>query len=250
MRKAVPRISSGASGLFAAVLDLSNIFRPLRPCLEGPGQVCFIGGPLGAGALDSEGSMDTQDHLSSTPENPGAHLAMLLLETGQGNHAAFTEFYERTSQLVFGVVRRVVVDAGLSEEVTQEVFIIVWQDASKYDPALGSPTGWLVTIAHRRAVDKVRTHQRSTDRDARWAASSWVRPFDEVAASFSDRMEALQLVDSLRALSPLQREPIVLAYFGALTYREVAERLSAPLPTIKSRVRAGLQQLRGQLDPV
>lgn len=192
--------------------------------------------------------MDTQDHHPSTPENPGAHLARLLLETGQGNHGAFTEFYQRTSQLVFGLVRRVVVDPGLSEEVTQEVFIVVWQNASKYDPALGSPTGWLVTIAHRRAVDKVRSHQSSTNRDARWAAASWSRPFDEVAASFSDRMEALQLLDSLRALSPLQREPIVLAYFGALTYREVAERLSAPLPTIKSRVRAGLKQLRGQLE--
>lgn len=193
--------------------------------------------------------MDTQDHYPSAPENPAAHLARLLLETGQGNHEAFTEFYQRTSQLVFGVARRVLVDPGLSEEVTQEIFIVVWQDASKYDPALGSPTGWLATIAHRRAVDKVRSHQSSTNRDARWAASSGTRPFDEVATSFSDRMEALQLLDSLRALSPLQREPIVLAYFGALTYREVAERLSAPLPTIKSRVRAGLKQLRGQLEP-
>jgi len=75
-------------------------------------------------------------------------------------------------------------------------------------------------------------------------------PFDEVTTSFIDRMDALQLIDCLAALSPLQREPIVLAYFGALTYREVAERLSAPLPTIKSRVRAGLKQLRGQLEPV
>lgn len=193
--------------------------------------------------------MDTQDHCPSAPENPAEQLAKLLRNTGQGNHGAFTEFYQRTSQLVFGVVRRVVLDPGLSEEVTQEVFIVVWQNASKYDPGLGSPTGWLATIAHRRAVDKVRSRQSSTNRDARWASASWTRPFDEVAASFSDRMDALQLMDSLRTLSPLQREPIVLAYFGALTYREVAERLSAPLPTIKSRVREGLKQLRGQLDP-
>lgn len=189
-------------------------------------------------------AMDAQDPFPSTPD-----LAWLLLETGQGNHEAFAEFYRRTSKLAFGVVRRVVVDPGLSEEVTQEAFLVVWQSASKYDPGLGSPTGWLVTIAHRRAVDKVRTYQRSTNRDARWAASSWTRPFDEVAASFSDQVDALQLLDCLRSLPPLQLEPIVLAYFGALTYREVAERLSAPLPTIKSRVRAGLKHLRGQLDP-
>ncbi len=205
---------------------------------------------MGAGALNCEGTMDTQDRYAPPPDDSGAYLAGLLLETGQGNHEAFTEFYQRTSQLVFGVVRRVVIDPALSEEVTQEVFIVVWQDASKYDRALGSPTGWLVTIAHRRAVDKVRSHQSSANRDARWASSSWTRPYDEVATSFSDRMDSLQLLDSLRELSPLQREPIVLAYFGALTYREVAERLSAPLPTIKSRVRAGLKQLRIHLEPV
>lgn len=176
-------------------------------------------------------------------------LAGLLRETGQGSHQAFEEFYRRTSRRVFGMVRRVVVDPGLSEEVTQEVFIVVWRDAGAYDPALGSPTTWLLTIAHRKAVDKVRSHQSSTNRDARWASASWSRPYDEVTTSALDRMDALHLRDSLAALSPLQREAILLAYFGSLTYREVAERLSKPLPTIKSRIRDGLKQLRGQLDP-
>lgn len=193
--------------------------------------------------------MDTQDRYTPAAEDTATYLAGLLQETGEGCHEAFTDFYRRTSRRVFGVVRRVVVDPGLSEEVTQEVFIVVWQDASKYDPSQGSPTAWLLTIAHRRAVDKVRSHQSSTNRDARWAAVSWTSPYDEVATSFIDRMEALQLMDSLAVLTPLQREAIVLAYFGPLTYREVAERLAKPLPTIKSRIRDGLKQLRGELEP-
>lgn len=182
-------------------------------------------------------------------EHPATCLIGLLRETGQGSHQAFEEFYRRTSRRVFGMVRRVVVDPGLSEEVTQEVFIVVWRDAGAYDPALGSPTTWLLTIAHRKAVDKVRSHQSSINRDARWASAAWSRPYDEVTTSALDRMDALHLRDSLAALSPLQREAILLAYFGSLTYREVAERLSKPLPTIKSRIRDGLEQLRRQLDP-
>ncbi|MFK0003579.1 sigma-70 family RNA polymerase sigma factor [Paenarthrobacter sp. NPDC090522] len=181
------------------------------------------------------------------PDDTATCLMGLLRETGQGCQEAFTQFYRRTSRRVFGLVRRVVIDPHLSEEVIQEVFMVVWRDAAKYDPELGSPTAWLMTIAHRKAVDKVRSHQSSADRNSRWAAASWTRPYDEVATVFMDRLEALQLMDSLAALSPLQREAIVLAYFGPLTYREVAEKLSKPLPTIKTRIRDGLKQLREQL---
>lgn len=190
------------------------------------------------------------EYPSPTHEDSETSLTGLLRETGEGSDRAFTEFYRRTSRRVFGLVRRVVLDPGLSEEVTQEVFIVVWRDAAKFDPVQGTPTAWLLTIAHRKAVDKVRSHQSSTNRDARWASSSWTRPYDEVATSSLDRMETLQLMDSLAALSALQREAIVLAYFGSLTYREVAERLSKPLPTVKSRIRDGLQQLREHLNPV
>ncbi len=176
-------------------------------------------------------------------------LRELLCEIGQGSHEAFTEFYRRSSPRVFGLVRSVLIDPGLSEEVTQEVFIVVWRDAAAYDPARGSPMTWLLTIAHRKAVDRVRSQQSSADRNARWATASYTRPYDEVATSLVDRMESLQLMDSVDALSPLQREAIMLAYFGALTYREVAVTLSKPLPTVKSRIRDGLNQLREQLKP-
>jgi RNA polymerase sigma-70 factor (ECF subfamily) len=131
----------------------------------------------------------------------------------------------------------------------QEVFIVVWKDAAKYDPAAGSPTGWLMTIAHRRAVDKVRQYQSGANRDARWAAATHTVPYDEVAEAVTDRIDTRLLMESLAGLSAPQRESITMAYFGSLTYKEVAQTLSIPLPTVKSRVREGLNRLRVQLEP-
>lgn len=199
---------------------------------------------------DRKDIMETLGRPTSGQDETRTYLAGLLLKTGHGDHEAFTEFYHLTSSRVFGVVSRVVLDPHLSEEVMQEIFILVWQNAGKYNPDLGSPTGWLVTIAHRKAVDKVRSRQSSTDRDTRWAETGWKHPFDEVAESVTHSMEALQVFDSLAVLSVLQRESILLAYFGCLTYREVAEKLSVPLPTIKSRIRDGLTRLRAQYDAV
>jgi RNA polymerase sigma-70 factor (ECF subfamily) len=185
----------------------------------------------------------------SPPDPEHDVLARLLRRATHGDHDAFTAFYRLTSARVHGLVRRVLVDPGLSEEVMQEVYIGVWQDAYKFDPALGSPLGWLMTIAHRRAVDRVRSHQSGTNRDQRWAvASHLAADHDEVADMVAGRIDARALRASLAGLSPLQRESISLAYFGGLSYREVAERLAAPVPTVKSRIREGLRQLRLQLD--
>lgn len=185
------------------------------------------------------------------PPGPGAvrdFLTGLLLRTARGDHHAFSEFYRRTSGQVTGLVRRVVIDRELSEEVVQEVFIVVWQDAAKYQAALGSPTAWLMTIAHRRAVDKVRSNQSSRNRDDRWASTT-PAAYDGVLDTVADTMAARTLISSLASLSALQRESIVLAYFGSLTYLEISQKLSVPLPTIKSRIRGGLQRLRTQLEP-
>lgn len=175
-------------------------------------------------------------------------LTGLLQRTAQGDHQAFSEFYRHTSRQVAGLVRRVVIDRELSEEVVQEVFIVVWQDAAKYQAAIGSPTAWLMTIAHRRAVDKVRSNQSSRNRDERWASAT-PSAYDGVLDAVADKMDAGTLITSLACLSALQRESIVLAYFGSLTYREISVKLSVPLPTIKSRIRDGLQRLRTQLEP-
>ena len=199
--------------------------------------------------------MDSTNTTDSAKEQDGASragqadlLAGLLLRTAAGDHEAFSDFYRRTSRQVTGLVHRVVVDRELGDEVVQEVFIAVWQDAAKYQPTIGSPTAWLMTIAHRRAVDKVRSHQSSRNRDDRWAAAAPLT-YDGVHQAVSDTMDSRTLIAALACLSALQREAIVLAYFGCLTYREIADKLSVPLPTIKSRIRDGLQRLRSHLEP-
>ena len=176
-------------------------------------------------------------------------LAGLLLRTAQGDHQAFSEFYRHTCRQVTGLVQRVVIDRELSEEVVQEIFVIVWQDGAKYQPATGTPRAWLMTIAHRRAVDKVRATQSSRNRDDRWAATA-PSAYDGVLDDMADKMDAQILIASLACLSALQRESIVLAYFGSLTYKEISVKLSVPLPTIKSRIRDGLQRLRTHIDLV
>ena len=124
-----------------------------------------------------------------------------------------------------------------------------WQTSSKYSPIAGSPMAWLMTIAHSRAVDRVRSQQSSHIQDRRWAGYTENTANDEVSETVINRMDAQTLHQSLGCLSPLQREAIVLAYLGCLTYREVAERLATPLPTIKSRIRDGLSRLRAELEP-
>ncbi|MBT1001870.1 ECF RNA polymerase sigma factor SigK [Paenarthrobacter sp. DKR-5] len=183
-----------------------------------------------------------------TEDRSAEDLALLLLETGLGNHQAFSEFYARTSRRVFGLVCRIVVDHGLSEEVVQDVYISVWRDARTYRADAGSPVSWLLTIAHRRAVDKVRSREASTSREARWGAASHSVPYDDVAETVLDRADAGGLKTALASLVPAQREAIDLAYFGGLTYREVAEKLGVPLPTIKSRIRDGVGRLRSLLE--
>jgi RNA polymerase sigma-70 factor (ECF subfamily) len=175
-------------------------------------------------------------------------LADLLLRIADGDHVAFADFYALTSREVFGRIRRVVIDLHLSEEVTREVFIVVWRDAVKYAPSLGSPTAWLMMIAHRRAVDTVRSSQSSRNRDDRWAVAG-AGSGDTVGDTVAQRSDAVSVMSSLACLSVLQREAIELAYFGCLTYREVSEKLAIPLPTVTSRIRDGLQKLRLHLEP-
>lgn len=175
-------------------------------------------------------------------------LAELLHRAGEGDRDAFTTFYQLTSHRVYGLARRVIVDSEIAHDATQEIFLIVWQDAHKYNPTIGNPMAWLMTITHRRAVDKVRSEQARTDRDALWGVANHSPDYDVVAETVTTRMEAQSVTACLGSLSAAQREAISLAYYNGLTYREVAERLSIPLPTIKTRIRDGLKHLRTCLD--
>ena len=191
-------------------------------------------------APNSEGSAAVTD----PPADLSQRLSALLAGIARGDQAAFAEFYQLTSRRVFGMARRVLIDPELSEDTTQEVFLQVWQNAAKFDPQAGSPLSWLMTISHRRAVDKVRSSQSSTDREAKYGASTQDIDHDTVSDEVGSRLEAEAVVRCLETLTETQQESVRLAYYGGLTYREVAERLNAAVPTIKSRIRDGLIRLK------
>lgn len=171
----------------------------------------------------------------------------LLLAVARGEREAFEELYERFSSTVFGVVRRTLRDPSQSEEVAQEVFVELWRQAARFDPERGRASTWILTLAHRRAVDRVRTEQSRRNRTDRVAAREHRREHDEVAETVELRLEHQQVRAALDVLTPLQREAVELAYYRGLTYREVAEQLGTPLGTIKTRMRDGLIRMRDAL---
>lgn len=177
-------------------------------------------------------------------------LVDLLRRSGQGDEDAFSAFYQLTMQRTYSLTRRILVNTEIAQDTTQEIYLTVWQEARRYDPTLGNPFAWLLTIAHRKAVDKVRAEQSSSARAARWAIANHSPDYDSVAETVATRLEAQTVITCLRNLSPVQREAINLAYYGGLTYREVSEHLSIPLSTTKTRIRDGLKNLRTCLDEV
>lgn len=186
---------------------------------------------------------DTEDQIAA--ETPGRrHLDPLLLRVAKGDDGAFAELYDAVAPAVFGLARRVLRQVELAEEVAQEVLLEVWQQAPRFDPGRGTGFAWVMTMAHRRAVDRVRSVQAASDRELRVAQRSVEREHDEVAEEVEDRLEAQAMRECIDALTKLQRESVTLAYFSGFTYPEVAERLGAPLGTIKTRMRDGIIRLR------
>ena len=147
---------------------------------------------------------------AGTSADINGRLGSLLELIAQGDQAAFAEFYSLTSRRVFGMARRVLIDAELSEDTTQEVFLQVWQNAAKFNPAAGSPLAWLMTISHRRAVDKVRSSQSATDREAKYGASSQEIDHDSVSDEVGSRLEAEAVVRCLETLTETQQESVRL----------------------------------------
>jgi RNA polymerase sigma-70 factor (ECF subfamily) len=168
----------------------------------------------------------------------------LLSRVARGDERAFAELYDLLSPRVYGLIRRVLRDPAQSEEVAQEVMVEVWRHAGRFDGARGSATAWVFTIAHRRAVDRVRAEQASNDRAQRVAAASVDTPYDDVVEAATARIEQQQVRRCLDGLTDLQREAITLAYYNGNSYREVADLLGAALPTIKTRMRDGLIRMR------
>jgi len=168
----------------------------------------------------------------------------LLRQVARGDEQAFRALYDLLAPRVFGLARRVVRDPAQAEEVAQEALVEVWRTAARFDSAKGSATSWVLTITHRRAVDRVRAAQAGADRERRVAAASVDTPYDDVVEAVTSSLELQQVRRCLEGLTELQREAITLAYYDGFTYREVAEKLDAALPTIKSRMRDGLIRMR------
>lgn len=171
-------------------------------------------------------------------------LRSLIERVSDGDRKAFAKLYDLTAPVVFGVAVRVLRERSWAEDVTQETYLQIFKQAGNFDPAVGSVTGWVATIAHRRAVDAVRRAEARRRRERSQPAAPAV---DETAEPVVLQDERRRVKAALDSLSDLQREAIELAYYEGLTYREVAERLDAPLGTIKTRMRDGLMRLRSIL---
>lgn len=178
--------------------------------------------------------------------DPHDLIGDLLRRAGRGDQAAFGELYDALSPLVYGVVLKVVRDPSHAEEVAQEVFVELWRLAARFDGTKGSARTWAATLAHRRAIDRVRSEQATRNRQDR-DANQVVREHDTVAAEVEASMDQVRVRKAMSRLSDIQREAVELAYFGGHTYREVAVLLDVAEGTVKSRIRDGMIRLRDEL---
>jgi RNA polymerase sigma-70 factor (ECF subfamily) len=189
----------------------------------------------------------TEPTLRLVADDEPAGPEALLERVAHGDLAAFDAFYGQLSAAVYGVARRVVRDPARAEEVAQEVFLDVWRLATRFDQERGKARTWVLTIAHRRAVDAVRSSEAERAREER--VSSMVPdvvegPEEEVVSA----VEHQSVRRCLESLTPLQLESVQLAYFQGYTYAQVASLLDRPLPTIKTRMRDGLIRLRDCME--
>jgi len=189
--------------------------------------------PLGATAATARSAAST-----------GAELAELLKLSGRGDEAAFARLYDATSARAYGLAVRVVRDPSQAEEVAQEAFLEIWRTAGRFDPAKGSAVSWILTLVHRKSVDRVRSAEASTRRDTTYHQGTQVVEHDSTAEAAQASMEARRVRQALGSLTEVQRQALELAYFKGYTHTEVAKMLDLPVGTAKTRIRDGLIRLR------
>jgi RNA polymerase sigma-70 factor (ECF subfamily) len=188
--------------------------------------------PVPSGVPSSEGAPTT------------AVLGELLRLAARGDENAFAQLYDATSRRVFGLALRIVRDPAQAEEVAQESFLDIWRNSARFDPERGSAMAWMLTIVHRKSVDRVRSAEASTRRESTYHQENQPIAHDATAEAAQASMEARRVRGALAALTEVQREAVELAYFGGYTHTEVATMLELPVGTAKTRIRDGLIRLR------
>jgi len=189
------------------------------------------------------------EHTSPSGAAPSVNveLAELLKACSLGEEAAFATLYDATAARLFGLVLRTVRDRAQAEEVTQDAYLDIWRNSSRFDPDRGSALSWLMTIGHRKAVDRVRSAEAARRRDTAYEARELTTPIDQTVEEAHRNLDAQRVRRALDTLTESQRGALELAYFGGYTHREVAVMLDLPLGTAKTRIRDGLIRLRDTL---
>lgn len=173
--------------------------------------------------------------------------AVLVLQIARGDRQAFGRFYDRYGSLVFTFAMRLLRVRSEAEDLLQEVFLQAWRQAATYSPERGSPEAWLVTITRSRAIDKLRSMRKREKSIARTDTVEGTEIGARVESGAAQSEAKLVVQDALAGLPEAQRRVLELAYFDGLTQSEIAARLGEPLGTVKTRMRAGLERLRGLL---
>lgn len=175
---------------------------------------------------------------------------LLIAQIAQGDQAALATLYDRTSPQVYGLVFKILGDREAAEEVTLDVYTQIWRQAHTYDETRGTPGSWLMTLTRTRAIDRYRAGAAERGRiESLDAVEFFASDSETPEQDFAGGEQRRYVQQALASLTVEQREAIVLAYFYGLSQSEIADKLNAPLGTVKTRMRLGMVKLRDKLAP-